>query len=44
MTWEWEICGDGEVRAVEGCDDGAMVDGDGCSAGCLVEAGWSCTG
>ena len=39
---EEDLCGDGELLAVEECDDGANIAGDGCGTACQIEPGFEC--
>ena len=39
-----DVCGDGNVEALEQCDDSNIQSGDGCTDVCVVESNWSCIG
>lgn len=39
-----DVCGDGNVEALEQCDDSNIQSSDGCSDICVIEANWNCGG
>jgi len=39
-----DVCGDGNVEALEQCDDNNVQSGDGCTDICTVESNWNCAG